>query len=114
MNDKEWTNISLSAEFKAYTEQIPQYRIKGNVVEIKGAVSIASYVSTNEQKTFGNIPIKYAPQTAIYLMCQGSSMASWLFSIQPMGALTISRYGKTALEEVPINAWLPFQATYTL
>nr|DAV20172.1 MAG TPA: protein of unknown function DUF859 [Caudoviricetes sp.] len=116
MNDREWTNIPLSAEFKAYdTEQIPQYRIKGNVVEIKGAVSpVASYASTNERKTFGNIPSKYAPQTAIYLLCQGSSMASWLFSIQPTGALTISRYGKTALEEVPINAWLPFQATYTL
>lgn len=116
ISDKEWTNIPLTAEYKAYdTEQVPQYRIKGNTVEVRGAVSpLTAYTSSNERKIFGDIPSKYAPTTALYIMCQGSGMARWLFSVQPNGALTVSRYGKTAYEEIPLNAWLTFHATWTI
>lgn len=115
-NDRDFTDITLSEEFKAYdAEQTPQYRCYGNVVHVCGAVSpVTAYASTNDRKTFGTIPAKYAPKKAIYTVCQGSGFAHWLLSILPTGALTISRYGVSANENIPSSAWLTFNATWTI
>lgn len=114
--DTDWKEIPLTDEFVPYnSEQRPRYRIRDRTVEIRGAVSPkTAYLSSSERKVFASVPKEIAPETGIYLLCQGSGKATWSFSILPDGTLTIARYGKTDYEQVPLNAWLTFQATYTL
>lgn len=112
-NDTAWIDIPLASGFVAYSGMTPQYRIKGTCVEVRGAVSPTTAItSSNDRVTFATLPVK--PTSDIYELCQGSGKNTWLFSIQPTGEMTVSRYGTTSNAQIPTTAWLVFHAVFLL
>ena len=114
-NDTEWIPLQLT-NFKEYdaTTQ-PEYRVKGNVVEIRGTISpLIAHSSSANRETFARIPQAIAPSKTIYRVCQGSGKATWLFTIQEDGQLQFSRYGVSSYENVTTTAWLVFDEIYVI
>lgn len=113
VNDTAWTDIPLASGFTAYSGMTPQYRIKGSCVEVRGAISPTTAISsTNDHVTFATLPVK--PSDDIYELCQGSGKNTWLLSIQSTGEMTVSRYGTTTNAQIPTTAWLVFHAVFLL
>ena len=116
--DTPWTNLVLDSAWTYYNNDVsntPKYRVKGDVVEIRGQISpVTAHATSNTRETIATLPSGVRPSSDIYIMCQGSGKATWLFSVQKTGEITLSRYGVSSNETVPENAWLPFQITFTL
>ena len=116
--DTAWTNLTLDSAWTYYNSDAnntPKYRVKGDVVEIRGQISpVTAHATSNTRETIATLPSGVRPTNDIYVVCQGSGKATWLFSVQTTGEITLSRYGISANDTVPLNAWLPFQVTFLL
>ena len=116
--DTPWTNLALDSAWAYYNNDVsntPKYRVKGDVVEIRGQISpTTAHATSNTRETIATLPSGVRPSSDIYVICQGSGKATWLFSVQKTGEITLSRYGVSSNDTVPLNAWLPFQVTYIL
>ena len=116
--DTPWINLTLDSAWTYYNNDVsntPKYRVKGDVVEIRGQISpVTAHATSNTRETIATLPSGVRPSSDIYILCQGSDKSSWLFSVQKTGEITLSRYGVSSNETVPLNAWLPFQATFLL
>ena len=116
--DTPWTNLTLDSTWTYYNNDVsntPKYRVKGDVVEIRGQISpVTAHATSNTRETIATLPSGVRPSNDIYVVCQGSGKATWLFSVQTTGEITLSRYGVSSNDTVPLNAWLPFQVTFLL
>lgn len=116
--DTAWTNLTLDSAWTYYNNDVnntPKYRVKGDVVEIRGQISpVTAHATSNTRETIATLPTGARPSNDIYVLCQGSGKATWLFSVQTTGEITLSRYGVSTNDTVPLNAWLPFQVTFLL
>lgn len=118
--DSIWNPLTLDSAFLVYnnvaTNQ-PCYKVSGNTVTVKGAVSPAEeYTSSLEKVVFARgIPAEYCPVNgAESFICQGSSMNRWQLTVETDGSLTVSRYGVTEPTTVLVNTWLIFSCTYQI
>lgn len=117
-DDKAWTPLTLTSNFKPYDDDLentPKYRVRDKIVEIRGAISpTTAHMTSNTRETIATLPVGLRPSDDIYKVCQGSGKNTWLFSVQPNGDITFSRYGTTEFANVPNTAWLVFQITYLI
>lgn len=116
--DSGWKTLTLSSNFVTYSSNtVPSYRKVGKVVEIVGAVKPATTLANGTTEyTIGTLPAGYRPtKNQVTLICSGSGRAIWLLSITTSGQVIFSRYriGDTFID-APTDAWLPFQATFTV
>ena len=105
LDDSGWKNATLTSNFNAYSNissNTPQYRKVGNIVEIRGVVSIFT------------LPTGYRPSNAIFEICQGSGKNVWLLTINSNGTVQFSRYGTNANATARTSAWLCFNKTFTI
>lgn len=114
-----WKNLTLDDGFALYNGTAanqPMYRINGNLVTVKGAVSPkTAYTSSATKVTIASgILSEVRPDEAVSFVCQGSGMNRWTFGVETNGTITISRYGTTENASVPTTAWLIFHCTYSI
>ena len=116
LEDSGWINATLNSKFKAYaTDHHPQYRKTGNVVEIRGiATPVEEVTASTSGVTMFTLPTGFRPSRNVYEICQGSNRNVWLLTITAGGNVQISRYGTTTNINVPVNAWLTFNKTFTI
>lgn len=118
--DTGWIALTLNSSFSLYNGQIynqPRYRVCGNTVTIRGAVSPkTAFTSGSGEVTIATgIPAKYRPSVSEYFVCNGSVMNKWCCAVKSgSGEITISKYGTSEYAEVPAGAWLPFCISYQL
>ena len=115
----DWVDLTLDPDFVVYNgtaSNKPQYKAVGEMVFVRGVVSpAAAYTSSGSLVTIATgIPAALRPPYNMSFICQGSGLNRWLCSITTGGAVTISRYGITANDEVPANAWLTFAVNYVV
>lgn len=113
----DWADLTLSNDFVLYNGSAanqPQYKAVGEMVFVRGVVSpAAAFDSSNTLVTIATgIPAALRPPYNMSFVCQGSGINRWLCSITTAGAVAISRYGTTANDNVPTNAWLTFAVSY--
>lgn len=118
LNDSGWITATLTSDFQGYSgnsANAPQYRKLGSTIEIRGAVSPTSELAaSNTGVTIFTLPTGYRPTKNVYEICQGSNKNVWLLTITSGGNVQISRYGTTTNINVPVNAWLTFNKTFTI
>lgn len=114
-NDRDWAPLPLT-NFKAFdADSAPEYRVKGNVVELRGAISpLTAHTGSDTLETFATLPAEVAPSKRIDMVCQGDQRATWTLTIQPTGETQFSKYGKANFENVPTTARCAFHITYTI
>ena len=118
--DSVWNPLTLDSNFLVYNNVAtnhPCYKVTGNTVTVKGAVSpVEEYTSTLEKVVFATgIPSEYCPVNGVEsFICQGSGMNRWQLTIEANGSLTVSRYGITEPTTVLVNTWLIFSCTYQI
>lgn len=116
--DTEWTYLTLDPAFKPYTdvaENTPKYRIRGKVVEIRGAVSPKANTQSSATKIpFATLPPLITPSDNLYQLCAGANKDTWTFGVNKDGTLSVAQYGGTAYGMMGANTRLLFQITYTL
>ena len=114
--DSGWLSPTMNSSFEVYTAgKPPKYRKIGKVVEVRGILkpkSTLSASSVGTEYTMFTLPAGYRPSDRISLLMQGSGMNKWMFDIGTDGVCSISRYGGTAVTDIPSGAWLSFQASY--
>ena len=114
--DSGWLSPTVASQFEVYTAgKPPKYRKIGKVVEVRGILkpkSTLSASSVGTEYTMFTLPAGYRPSDRISLLMQGSGMNKWMFDIGTDGVCSISRYGGTAVTDIPSGAWLSFQASY--
>jgi hypothetical protein len=89
--DTDWQNITINAGFAASTA-VPQYRMIGDVVYLRGAFGATGITTANTPYTVGTIPATARPsQTIIYTggSSSGTPMATKV-SISSAGALVLT------------------------
>ena len=116
--DSGWQTLTLASNFTTYSSNtVPSYRKVGKVVEVVGAVKpTATLANGTTEYTIATLPTGYRPtKNQVTLICSGSGRAIWLLSITTSGQVIFSRYriGDTFID-APTDAWLPFQATFTV
>ena len=112
----DWRNLTISTGFAVYgTGWDPKYRVNGSMVNVRGAVKPTTAVaSSGTAVTFATgIPSAFCPTITINNLCQGSSSNKWLMYITSSGDLQVARYGMTSYTNIPVNAWLTFNVTYS-
>jgi hypothetical protein len=116
VEDSGWITPTLTSQFNAYvTEQAPKYRKVGNTVEVVGVVKSTVAITGNDTRhTIFTLPEGYRPSVDVNVVCQGSTMAVWLLTIQATtGNVLFSRYRiGNAYANIGTTVWLPFQATF--
>ena len=115
--DNEWIALELDESFVAYEEleeNLPMYKVTGNVVEVKGCICpVEELESSTEKVVFtSGIPEEFCPSTVRSFICQGSGMNRWMLTVEMDGTLTISKYGVTECVSVPTTEVLTFNGTY--
>ena len=114
-----WKYMTLDNGFKAYgssENDLPKYRINGNLVTIKGKVSPKTEYKASDTRlpiASGILP-EMCPSEELTFICQGSWANRWVLGVEPNGTITISRYGITDFVSVPTTAWLTFNCTYSI
>lgn len=113
-DDTGWKDLTLTSAFKKanVTNMNPIYRKVGKMVQITGAVTPTAEIAAGQATLISTLPSGFRPSNAIAVLCQGSGVNKWMLSIQPTGAIYIERYGITTNDKIPLNAWLPFNATF--
>lgn len=114
-----WVYPALTSNFDIYnndTNNRPRYRKDGRVVEVRGIVTpTATLAGSNDILNIFNeaLPVGYRPNSAIYVICQGSGVCMWLLRIASDGTVGFSRYRSGPnLQAATAGTWLPFQVTY--
>lgn len=110
--DSGWKNISLTSDFKLYTNSSARYRKIGNLVELRGVIAPTKSISADSLTVAFTLPSGYRPTSLVSDICQGSGSNRWLLSIEASGNAVVSRYGITEYIAIPTTAWLPFHAIY--
>lgn len=116
--DSGWQTLTLGSDFAAYSSTtVPKYRKVGKIVEICGVLKpTATITGSTTQYTIGTLPAGFRPTNSqVTIVCQGSGQAVWTLTIPTTGVMTFSRYRSGAtLTDATTDAWLPFQATFTV
>ena len=116
--DSGWQTLTLGSDFAAYSSTtIPKYRKVGKVVEVCGVLKpTATITGSATQYTIATLPAGFRPTSSqVTLVCQGSGQSVWTLTIPTTGVMTFSRYRSGAtLTDATTDAWLPFQATFTV
>lgn len=117
-DDNNWTYLTLDPKFKPYTDiaaNTPKYRIRGKVVEIRGAISPkVAYDSNYTKVPFATLPALITPSDNIYQLCVGANKDSWTLGVNTDGTLSVQQYGGTAYGTIGVNTRLLFQICYTI
>lgn len=89
--DTDWQNITVNAGFAA-SAAVPQYRMIGDVVYLRGAFASTGITSANTAYTVGTIPAAARPsQTIVYTGSSSSATpTSTKISISSAGALVLT------------------------
>ncbi len=113
-NDTGWIDLPLTSAFKKtnMTSVNPVYRKVGKMVQITGAVTPTAEIVAGQITKIATLPTGFRPRSSIYTLCQGSLMNKWLLFIENSGNVYIERYGVSSNEKIPLNTWLPFNATF--
>lgn len=114
--DTGWKTATVASKFEVYTSgKPPKYRKVGNLMEVRGILTPKSTLSASSvgtEYTMFTLPAGCRPSDRISLLMQGSGMNKWMFDIGTDGVCSISRYGGTAVTDIPAGAWLSFQASF--
>lgn len=108
------TALTLNSACVAYNSaQTPKYSKDGHVVNVCGAVSPASEVAAGGTVSIGTLPAGFRPAVDLNVLCQGSSNAVWLLTINTSGGMSASRYRNgTTNAAITTSTWLPFSVTF--
>lgn len=108
------TALTLNSACVAYSSaQTPKYSKDGHVVNVCGAVSPASEVAAGGTVSIGTLPAGFRPAGDLNVLCQGSSNAVWLLTINTSGGMSASRYRNgTTNAAITTSTWLPFNVTF--
>lgn len=108
------TALTLNSACVAYNSaQTPKYSKDGHVVNVCGAVSPASEVAAGGTVSIGTLPAGFRPAVDLNVLCQGSSYAVWLLTINTSGGMSASRYRNgTTNAAITTSTWLPFNVTF--
>lgn len=112
MSDSGWKNLTLTSDFKLYTNSSTRYRKIGKLVELRGVIAPTKSISADSLTVAFTLPSGYRPSSLVSEICQGSGSNRWLLSIEASGNAVVSRYGTTEYIAIPTTAWLPFHAVY--
>lgn len=114
IEDSGWIDLTLTSDFQLFGASAKaQYRKIGNLVFVVAQVKPTSEITASANPTsVAILPEGFRPTIGITYVCQGSGMNRFCLQIDPSGSIGISRYGTTALANIPTNAWLPFNALY--
>lgn len=91
-NDTGWVNITVNAGFAA-SGSVPQYRMIGNIVYLRGAFASTGMTTANTAYTVGQLPAVAYPSTTVVYAGHTSSATVSTFSkvsISSTGAINIS------------------------
>ena len=110
---------SINSNFKLYhSGEYPRVIRMGNVVFLEGSLSPSKTLtmsSTSNQYTMCTIPEGYRPPREMAILCQGSSLCTWLLRLSTAGACILERYSKGGSYVQPASGnWLPFSAVWIL
>ena len=110
---------SINSNFKLYhSGEYPRVIRMGNVVFLEGCLSPSKTLtmsSTSNQYTMCTIPEGYRPPREMAILCQGSSLCTWLLRLSTAGACILERYSKGGSYVQPASGnWLPFSAVWIL
>ena len=108
---------SINSNFKLYhTGEYPRVMRVGNLVLLEGCLSPSKSLtmsSTSNQYTMFTIPAGYRPDREMAILCQGSSICTWMLRIGTNGACVFERYSKGGSYVTPSSGnWLPFYAAW--
>lgn len=108
------TALPLNSACVAYSSgQTPKYSKDGHVVNVCGSVSPASEVAAGGTVSIGTLPAGFRPAGDLNVLCQGSSNAVWLLTINTSGGMSASRYRNgTTDAAITTSTWLPFNVTF--
>ena len=114
--DIDWTEITYTSGYGGYSSgETVKYRVKNNIVEIKGAWKPSSNKSaTTDPIAFGSIPSSLAPSKTIYTRHQASGTNTYLLTFDTSGNLKWSRHGTTASSDMPSTSWNQVYIIYQL
>lgn len=112
--DTGWKDLSLPSGFTHYSEtNRARYRRVGKVVEVRGAVKNTNQISANTDKTIATIgDISCKPSQNVNHRQQGSSINTFLLTIDTNGDIVVNRYGATSVIAIPAGAWLNVHTTF--
>ena len=110
---------SINSNFKLYhSGEYPRVIRMGNVVFLEGCLSPSKTLtmsSTSNQYTMCTIPAGYRPPREMAILCQGSSLCTWLMRLSTAGAVILERYSKGGSYVQPASGnWLPFSAMWIM
>lgn len=116
INDSGWIKAELTENFKPYndnTNNNPQYRKVGKIVEIVGIISPTKTIIGSAT----TIPIFYLPEgfhphRNKYTICQGTGVNKWLLTVDGSGGVNFSRYGISDWADASTTVWLPFTFSF--
>lgn len=112
ISDSGWKKLTLTSDFKLYTNSSARYRKIGKLVELRGVIAPIKSISADSLTVAFTLPSGYRPSSLVSEICQGSDSNRWLLSIEASGNAVVSRYGITGYITIPTTAWLPFHAVY--
>lgn len=112
--DTGWKDVSFSSGFGHHSEtDRVRYRRVGKVVELRGAVKNTNQISANTETTVATISdTTCRPSKRVTYRQQGSSMNTFVISINTTGTIAVNRYGTTSGIAIPSGAWLNVHTTF--
>ena len=118
--DTGWIDVtSLGSDFVVYSSDSSstvQYRRRGKIVEIRGAVKPTSAIPGSATNyTIFTLPSGYRPSGQVTVLSQGSGTFNWLLSINSAGAVRFSRYSNgSEYVNTSTSSWLPISAIFLI
>ena len=113
-----WININYSERFAGYRGDYDSVRVSLNGRQIclmgimKPTVAIPGGL---DKVVVCTLPSNMCPLTEQNFICHGSSVNTYLITIETNGDVSYSRYSDgTKYIETPTSAWLPYSITYSL
>lgn len=115
LSDASWKTLTLNSLFTYYDNNInntPKYKKTCNIVELAGVITPTQTLPAGSESHIGTLPVGYRPAHEVRIICQGSGMNRWLFSIFTNGQVMFARYGTTSMISAEAGNWLPFCITF--
>ncbi len=112
--DTGWKDVTFPSGFTHHsdTDRV-RYRRVGKVVEVRGAVKNTNQISANSSTHIATISdTTCRPSKRVILRQQGSSLNTYLLSVNTDGRLMAERYGTTSAIAIPASAWLNVHTTF--
>lgn len=117
--DDTWHTGTFSSPFSNYSSEsgnAPRYRKYGGLVSFYGIATLKSALDLDGSAALFTLPSGYRPTGATRYLgrMQGSTLNSWLLSVNISGAVQIARYGTATENTLSANVWLPFSGTFII